>query len=167
MVAANERWAPLQVSTLEAKLDELMTVMQRDSRQLPDDARSWLARLLVIRSCGFIEQTVVEVQRAYVIAKSGGRVRTFASSWLEKSRNPSPERLSEALARFDTNLRDDFDEFMDEDDQRLYRELHFLVDRRNKIAHGLNEGITPSRALRLAAVSKEISDWFILRLRPD
>src|SRR3954452_24059312 len=93
MVAAVDRWPPLQVATLEAKLDELIQLIRSDGDTVSDDARAWLARLLVIRSCGFIEQVVVEVQRGYVNAKSGGRVRAFAASWLERTHNPTPERL--------------------------------------------------------------------------
>jgi len=166
VVAAQERWPPLMVSTLETKLDELIALVGKDSDELPEEARAWLARLLVVRACGYIEQTALEAQRAHVVAKSGGRVRSFALSWLDKSSNPSPERLAEGLGRFDGGLRDEFNSFLDDDDQRLYRELHFLLDRRNKIAHGLNEGITPTRALALARISKEIADWLVLRLRP-
>jgi hypothetical protein len=166
VVATYERWPPLQVTTLEAKLRELINLIGCDRDELTDDARSWLGRLLVIRSCGYLEQTVIEVQRAYVSVKSGGLVKTFALSWLERANSPSPDRLCEGVGRFDARLRAELEVFFEADDQRLYRELCFLVDRRNKIAHGLNEGISPTRALALASIAIEIADWFILRMRP-
>ena len=54
----------------------------------------------------------------------------------------------------------------DADDQRLYREVTFLVDRRNKIAHGENEGIGAAKAMRLKGVACELADWFVLRFNP-
>jgi len=55
---------------------------------------------------------------------------------------------------------------LEADDQRLRRELAFLVDRRNKIAHGLNEGIGTVKALALKDVASEAADWFIARFNP-
>jgi hypothetical protein len=57
-----------------------------------------MSRMLVVRSSGFVEQTAHEVCRAHVRERSGGPTRSFALSWLEWSRNPSPEnRLSEQI----------------------------------------------------------------------
>ncbi|MER6591573.1 HEPN domain-containing protein [Micromonospora purpureochromogenes] len=159
-------WPPLEVQNLERKLDDLIALTD-DRRDVTEEIRGWLARLLVVRSCGYLEQTVVETFRAYVREKSYGMVRTFAHSFLERSKNPSLANLDDQLGRFDATLQADFKAFLEEDDQRLSRELSFLLDRRHKIAHGLNEGITPVRALRLAASSKEIADWFILRMNPS
>ncbi|MBM0275617.1 HEPN domain-containing protein [Micromonospora tarensis] len=158
-------WPPLEVRNLERKLDELIALTD-DRRDVTDEIRAWLARLLVVRSCGYLEQTVVETLRAYVREKSYGMVRAFAHSYLERSKNPSLANMDDQLGRLDAGLQADFREFLEADDQRLARELSFLVDRRHKIAHGLNEGITPVRALRLAASSKEVADWLILRLNP-
>jgi hypothetical protein len=55
---------------------------------------------------------------------------------------------------------------LDANDERLARELAFLVDCRNKIAHGLNEGIGSQKALALKDVAVEIADWFVLRFNP-
>lgn len=123
--------------------------------------------MLVIRSSGFIEQTAKETCRSHVHSKSGGRVRSFALSWLERGRNPSPDNLLEIVGRFDSALYDDFSALLEDDDQRLRRELSFLVDRRNKIAHGLNEGVSRAKALDLKGVADEISDWFVLRFHPS
>lgn len=159
-------WPPRELASLERRLDELISITRSNDRGLSSEIRSWLARLLVVRSCGYLEQVTVEVFRAYVDAKSGGMVRSFARSWLERSRNPTPERLLDAVGRFDDLLRQDLSELLELEDQRLYRELCFLVDRRNKVAHGLNEGITPVRALRSSEAAKEIADWFVLRMNP-
>jgi hypothetical protein len=84
--------------------------------------------------------------------RTGGRPShrsDIASSWLERTRNPTPETLTELIARFDATWRDEFIDLLDSDDERLRRELAFLVDRRNKIAHGLDEGVGRAKALLL------------------
>jgi len=71
------------------------------------------------------------------------------------------------VGRFDANYRDEFKAMLDDDDGHLRREVGFLVDRRNKIAHGLSEGINRSKALQLKDIACELADWFILRFNPS
>lgn len=158
-------WPPRDVTSIKNQLDELVEVVRNYKSEI--GVSSNLARLLVVRCCGYVEQTAYEVSRAYVEMKAGGLVRSFARSWLERSRNPSPSNLIELVGRFDSNLSDDFEVFLDADDQRLRRELDFLVDRRNRIAHGLNEGINSPKALDLTLVAVEVADWFILEFDPN
>ena len=159
-------WPPHAVTSLRSNLATLTEITSDPDKELEPEVRSWLARLLVIRAAGFIEQCVAECCREHVNQRSGGMVRSFAHSWLERSKNPSPENLAELLGRFDQSLREEFEEFLHGDDESLYRDLAFLVDRRNKIAHGLNEGLGPHRALELADAASRLVDWFILRLNP-
>src|SRR5438034_3271720 len=121
-------WPPIQVSRLREALEELgsSVASMRDPEVLP-----WLTRMLVVRSSGYIEQTSREVFWGYIDTRSGGLVRTFGQSWLAKSRNPSPDNLLEMIGRFDYNLRSELEELLEFDDQRLRRELAYLVDRRN------------------------------------
>ena len=70
------------------------------------------------------------------------------------------------IGRFDHALRVEFEELLDANDQQFRRELTFLVDRRNHIAHGLSEGITRDKAIALKSVSIDISDWLILKFNP-
>lgn len=159
-------WPPRQVTLLERKLDELVA-QTSSGAGISEEIRGYLARFLVVRACGYLEQVAIEVVRGYVDARSGGPVRAFARSWLEKSRNPSPSNLLEILGRLDVLWQQELYDLLEGDDQRLLRELSFLVDRRHKIAHGHNEGITPGRALQVTAAAKEIADWFILRMNPS
>jgi hypothetical protein len=156
-------WPPFQVARLRGALDELAETVQ-ESRD--PEILAWLTRMLVVRSSGYIEQTANEVFRGYIGARSGGLVRTFGHSWLERSRNPSPDNLLDMIGRFDHALRLEFEEMLEDDDQRLRRELAFLVDRRNHIAHGLSEGINREKALSLKEVALEVSEWLVLRFNP-
>ena len=162
------RWPPLEVAGLKSKLEALTGLVAVSPKELgQEDTTGALARFLVVRSCGYLEQVASEVCRGYITGKSGGPVRAFARSWLGRHRNPTPENLEELVGRFDAQLLDEFQYFLDEEDQRLRRELYFLVDRRNRIAHGLNEGIGSQKAAVLKEVACEVADWFILRFNPN
>lgn len=165
-MAGVAQWPPFAVTSLRSNLRTLTALMEDPDKTLEVEVRGWLARLLVVRAAGFIEQGTVECCREHVRVNSGGTVRSFAHSWLERSKNPKPENLRELLGRFDSNYQEEFTKYMDENDGALYRDLCFLIDRRNKIAHDLNEGVGPSRALELASSAESVVDWFILRLNP-
>ena len=160
-------WPPYLVVRLKADLEQLAKAVQARPNSRTDDEQIWLTRFFLVRTCGYLEQVTYETARGYVQEKSGGLVRTFAMSWLGRTRNPTSDNLCELVGRFDLNLRDGLSNLLEADDQRLGRELDLLVDRRNKIAHGLNEGITPSKAISLKADAETVSDWFIDNLRPS
>jgi RiboL-PSP-HEPN len=166
--AAVTRWPPRETTSIRQTLDELSDLLDQQLREpgSPESVTNWLARLLVIRSCGYLEQVAAQVSQGFIIGRSGGQVRTFAQSWIPGGRNPWPENLLEWVGRFNANLGNDLRDLLDDDDQRLRREVAFLVDRRNKIAHGLNEGITPRKAQDLKEVACQVADWFILRFNP-
>jgi RiboL-PSP-HEPN len=160
-------WPPVNLLRLKSALDQLADAVANRPPHRTDDEQIWSTRFLLLRICGYLEQVTHETSRSYVLAKSGGLVRSFAMSWLGKSRNPSTENLLDLIGRFDGALVDDLASLLNADDQRLHRELSLLVDRRHKIAHGLNEGITESKALSLKADAETIADWFFRNLKPD
>lgn len=160
-----QSWPPWEVSSLRAKL-EMLSARLEQRKDLDEDVVGWLSRLLVIRSSGYLEQVAYVACRGYVDAKSGGLVRAFSKSHLERTRNPTPDNLLHLTGRFDHALELELASLLDDNDQELRRELSFLVDRRNRIAHGENEGVSPSKALALKTVACDIADWFVLRLNP-
>lgn len=125
-----------------------------------------LSRLLVLRSCGHLEQVVLKCAQGYVEAKAGGPVRSFSLTWLSKSRNPSAKALRELAERFDSTWGQDFDDLLDENEQSLRRLLGNLVDFRNHIAHGENQGVNRGKALELSDAAEDVSDWWITTLNP-
>lgn len=161
-----ESWPPFDVISVRHNLDSLRDVVRDDGRALEPEIRGWLARLLVVRSAGFIEQAAMECCRGHVRVKGGGWVQSFAHSWLERSKNPNPDNLVALVGRFDQAVAEEFDVLLRADDEALYRDLSSLVDKRNRIAHGLNEGVRPDRALSLATSAEKVVDWFILRFNP-
>lgn len=161
------RWPPAVVVSLRQSLDELAELVIQVNRQGDADREaSWLARLLVIRSCGFLEQVVLQVGLELTHGKSGGPVRNFSLSWIPSHQNPSPERILDWVGRFDPAWSAELREVLDAEDEEVRRELSLLVDRRNRIAHGLNEGIGVKKALELKETASTVADWFVLRFNP-
>lgn len=159
-------WPSLGISRLERSIDGVAALVAVPAHGQPDEVTRVLSRFLVLRSCGFLEQVVEECCRAHIASKSAPQVAAFASSWLGRGNNPTPERLVELVRRFDRGWADELLALFDEDDQRLRREISLLVDRQNKIAHGLGEGLGARKALDLLKDTKTVADWFILRLDP-
>jgi len=158
-------WPPWEVKRSEQTLDILFELIKQPESDR-EETTSWLTRLLVVRLCGHLEQTVLHCTRQYVVEKSGGMVQSFSLSWLERSRNPSSGALESHIRRFDEKLANDFAQFLDYDGRRLADELNYLVTARNRIAHGENEGLRRDRAIRLESATKEICDWWILTFNP-
>lgn len=165
-------WPPWSILSLETRLDLLAEAVRQPPVRQPNDRdddqiQIWLTRFLVVRTCGYLEQVVQESVISHLHSTAGGTVKSFALSWMAKSRNPSPDNLLDIVGRFDGSWRIELQELLDADDRFLYRELAMLVQRRHQIAHGLNEGIGPRKALDLVTVAKTLADWFIRRFNPD
>jgi hypothetical protein len=133
--------------------------------KLSAETLSWLARLLVVRACGHLEQVVKECSQDYVLRKSGGPVQVFAMSWLEKSYNPSRANLLDRLERFNPAWARQFEELLDAEDEALQRDLAWSVDTRNRIAHGENQGASADKALSTCASIELLADWWVDTLR--
>ena len=161
---ASAQWPPRELALMERKLDERADLVGKGSN-ISNDVRCWLARLLVVRACGYLEQVLLAVQRGYVGQKSGGPVSAFAQSWLEWGNNPRPDVLVRSIGRFGGNFEYDIDKFL-RDNSTRWSDIAFLVDRRNKISHGENESVGPVRALQLKEVAVEVADWLIRRMNP-
>lgn len=165
-MTAAATWPPQNVKSLEQQLNSLAEAVRHPPSTRTDEERVWLTRFLLLRAVGYLEQVVVECFREHVHHRSYGTVRSFSISYLSRSQNPSVENLLTVLGRLDPNLRDEFEEWMDEDDQLLRRDLSAAVSRRHQIAHGLNEGIGQQRALEHVSSLTSIADWFIRKLNP-
>lgn len=169
---AAKQWPPREVSSLQAGFKDLVdrvAARGKRSESESDEDLILLTRFLVVRASGFVEQATYSVVRGYIEAKSGGMVRSFAHSWIERTRNPSPANLEALLGRLDMNLSERFSGFMDESSGATRRRdyLDLLVNKRNQIAHGFNEGAGLQSALNLSVIANEVADWFIRELNPE
>lgn len=120
-----------------------------------------LARFLVVRSCGHVEFSFDESIACFVSAHSRLNVASYVRGGLFRGRNPKSGTMLEVLRRFDSGWAADFESFLGQELGLYQRELDFLVDRRNKIAHGQSEGVTRRKALDLCDYAVDIADWLV------
>ncbi|MGX1709582.1 HEPN domain-containing protein [Streptomyces albidoflavus] len=132
-----------------------------------DDEKIWLVRFFIVRVCGYLEQVTFECARAYIDGKSGGPVRAFSQSWIVRTKNPSPHNILSLAGRFGGGFEESLRDLLNADDQKLSRELEFLVNRRHRIAHGQSEGLNRERAVKLYEGALEIANWFLENLNPN
>jgi hypothetical protein len=167
MARAKVQWPPWGLTSIKYSLDQLADSVRNPPDKRTDDDHAWLTRFLVVRTCGYLEQVVYEAARSYVSEKSFGLVRSFASSWLARSRNPTPENMLELVGRFDGQLQGELGTLLAANGDHLHREISYLVDRRNRIAHGLNESVNPRKALDLLVDAQTVATWFLINLKPS
>jgi hypothetical protein len=161
-----ESWPSLTVVNLRRSFDTLVALVRsRDTSHEPEVTAA-LARLLVIRTCGYLEQISEEACRAYLRSKTRPQVSAFGVSWLGRGVNPTPDHLVSLVKRFESRWGDDLQAVLDADDQLLNREIAFLVDRRNKMAHGGSENTSTAKALQLAEYANRVAEWFLVKLDP-
>ncbi|MBS9535456.1 hypothetical protein KIH27_17870 [Mycobacterium sp. M1] len=165
-MTSTSAWPPLGIRSLEVQLNTLTEAVRNPPGSRTDDEHIWLTRFLLLRAFGYLEQVFFECYREHIWHKSYGTVRNFSSSYLSKSQNPTVDNLLNALGRLDLSLRQEFEDWIDEDDQSLRRALSFAVDRRHKIAHGHNEGVGEKRVLELVSILESVADWIIRKLNP-
>lgn len=159
-------WPSQRIQQLEASLKQVRSLVESPSVGEPDDVTRALARFLVVRASGFLEQVSEECCRAYISSKAAPKVHDFATSWLGYGNNPSPDRLVTLVQRFSHEWGEELRLSFEAEDQRLRRSIALLVSRRNQIAHGESDGMGATRALELAKDAMDVADWFIRRLDP-
>lgn len=161
-------WPTIKVVRWQKSLDGLVRLVDEQARNQADDqVIKELSRFLVVRSCGLVEQVSEECCKEYLIKKSDIRSSSFAHSWFGRGANPSPGNLVSLVSKFDPEWGKDLQQFLDDDDELLKRQLDFLVTRRNKIAHGESEGVGVRKALDLSETAFKLTDWFIVTFNPS
>lgn len=160
----DDPWPSRALMDLSRSLKTLEIIVQGQKPSEPASAE--LSRFLVVRICGYLEQSVEESCRSYLRSKSDPRSAMFGESWFGRGASPRPEFLIKLVQRFDRAWADELDALLRRDDELLKRELEFLVDKRNRISHGLNQGVGQRKALDLVSTVRQVADWFINRFDP-
>lgn len=147
-------------------LIDLYALVDAGSASGSDTVLAQLSRLLVIRATGHIEFTLEQSLVHFASAKSHPHVANYILSTVFHGRTVKPHIFLERIKDIDGSWAEELTSFLNEDDQLLYRELAFMVDRRNKLAHGQNQGIGVRKALDLANVALVIGDWLTETIDP-
>lgn len=128
--------------------------------------RAHLAKLLAVRAAGHVEFTLDTCLHQYAKAKAHQRVSDYVRAHLFQGRGVTPRKIIEKVRWFDLGIADELEAFLNEDDEYRKRELKFLVDKRNKIAHGQSDGVGAAKADVLASISLELGDWLVRCIDP-
>jgi hypothetical protein len=153
-------WPPHEVQLSESRLTGLMKTVGDYRDDSGDDVSAALARFLTVRACGHVEFCFDECLSQYANEKAHPFVASHVRAGLFRGRNPRPDDLVERLRKINPVWSSSFAGYLDEDDYRRRRELGLLVDRRNSISHGQNEGLGVRKALDLAQIALDVGLWF-------
>lgn len=157
-------WPSLDLKQSKDSLVDLRSAVAESNVDAPILAH--LCRLLAVRSAGHLEFTFDKCLEHFANAKSHPYIAGHVIASLYKGRSVKPNALIDRFRDINTDLAVDLEILLAADDERLRRELAFLVDRRNAIAHGQNHGLRTRKALDLADVALEVGDWIVERLDP-
>lgn len=158
-------WPPWEVEQSRERLCALRSVV--DQVGVSEEVQGPLARFLTVRSCGHVEFTFDQCLSEFASRNSHPAIAAHVKVGLFRGRNPRPHDVADRMRVLQSKWGDELDEALDENDGYWRRELALLVDRRNSIAHGQNEGVTTRKAIDLAGVALDIGDWITVRLKPS
>lgn len=159
-------WPSHALTQSRERLVELRNTVNELPSTTPSATEGALSRFLVVRACGHIEFTFDEAFCSFAESKSSPAIASFVRSQFFRGSNPSAERLSQTLRKLDETRAERFTAFVEDHDGELQRELSFLLDRRNKIAHGQSESVGRVKAIALSNVSLRLADWLLDELDP-
>lgn len=159
-------WPSQQLNNQTSSLETLIRTVDSPPRLVNEEAAGIAAQLLVIRSCGYLEQISEQSVVAYLQSKSAPRASAFGASWLGRGSNPSPGKLVALVQRLDKSWAAELLDLFNLDDEVLKRDIEFLVSSRNRIAHGQSNSIGTRRALDLSKSVLIVTQWFIERFDP-
>lgn len=158
-------WPSQEIQFSRTKLQELRNLLDK----LPSESNEVsveLSRFLVVRATGYVENTFEKCILHFAESHSRAEVAQFVENQLFKGRNVSSKVLVERMGWLSAAWGGDLDDFLSEDDGYRARELNFMVDRRNKIAHGRSESVNRTKALALADMALELGDWLLETIDP-
>ena len=161
----NSSWPSLALKQSRDSLSELRA--QVASTGIGDSSMlAQPARFLTIRSTGHIEFTFDQCIEHYAEAKSHPNIARYVTQHLYKGKSVKPSVLVARLREMNEDWANELHGHLKEDDEHLERELNFMVNKRNKIAHGQNHGLGTRKALDLCDVAIDVGDWLVKRMDP-
>lgn len=158
-------WPTLSLQASRDRLDELRNMLDELPVD-PPEVSGHLARFLVVRSTGYVEHTFETCVCHFAEAHSHPAIARHVTAGLFKGRNPRPDVLLDRTRLLSEDWAESLRRYFDEDDSAVRRELSFMVDRRNQIAHGQSESVNRRKALTLADVALDVGKFLTELIDP-
>jgi hypothetical protein len=162
----DDAWPSQVLQTSRNRLAQLRDTALNLPKETNEEVSAAVSKFLVVRSAGHIEFTVDECIHSYAVSKAHPQIAQYVRSGLFSGRNPSPGKLVAHVQKVSQEWAKQLDDYLDADDQAIKRELEFLVDRRNKIAHGQSESVNLRKSLDLCKMALAIGDWAVETMDP-
>lgn len=168
-MAWDSSWPTLEMQTSRRRLEELRKTLDElplEPLEVSAEVSTHLARFLVVRATGYIEHTFETCIKHFAESHAHPAVARHVTAGLFKGRNPWPATLLERTKSLSQDWHAQLEAYLDADDARVRRELRFMVDRRNRIAHGESESVNRRKALDLADIALDLGDWLTALIDP-
>lgn len=127
---------------LTRQLQSLQALIKKTSVASSQDLelQSHWARYLCVLATGFLENAIPEIFADFIRTRSSQPVSNFALRALDRRQNPTPERLFQTAAGFDSAWAHALRDFLAQDGRK--EALESLINQRHLIAHGKHSAIT-------------------------
>lgn len=162
---------------LQAQIKKLrITMLDRSYRDddalqsLANEVRSNLSRLLLLRSCGYLEYAINTAVKEWTEENHSLVYKDFIEPSLTRGSKANRERINKMVGIFAPHYADEMKEFL------LFKRTGELSDRggeisemikfRNKISHGLSDQLDTESALDFAELALEVGDKIIEFMNP-
>lgn len=143
---------------------ELDALISRAAVAADVEIQADLVRLYCVRLTGFLEQMCMESGRSLINRMSGNAAKNWGHAHLEKSFNPTKDKLSQFVGRFDSGWKEHLDIFLSKDERG--QSLNSLVGIRNQIAHGRSQGVGLASAHAYRTLVDELVDVLLDQFEP-
>lgn len=149
----------MQSRELKRQIQALEFLLKKVERSFIDDIelQSHWAKYVCILSAGFLENSIYEVFRDFVINSSSGPVANYATSTLSKIQNPKTEKFIEVTRAFNSVWADKLEKFVNESGRK--EAINSIITNRHKIAHGKNSDITLARVKEYLMKSIQVIEF--------
>lgn len=104
-----------------------------DATDLAPNHNAWLAEIMTIWSCAYLEHTFRTSVLEYSTQHSDSATASYVRNQIRRVRNPSVQRICEVLGHFDASWKERFKENAGD---LMLDSITSIVQQRNRIAHG-------------------------------
>lgn len=141
----------------ERKLDDLFISV---SKIEDDEIKSYMSKLLCVRTSGFIESSLKNLINEYLCGSVPKPVEFYVNSKMKAVANLRFEKLLDTLNAFNESWKF---EFLNKVTDEQKAALNSLISNRNNIAHGENDAISFEVMKRYYLNAKEVV-WLLEKI---
>lgn len=129
-----------EIISFQMRLDHLFERF-KDLSEDPELLAHW-SRYLCVLVSGYLEESIQTIYREYSRSKSAPNVANYVESRLKGFQNPKIGKILGLTASFNKEWEQALENTINDE---IKHAVDSIVNIRNKVAHGKDVGITPSR----------------------